>query len=167
MVELSSKNGDLRLESADLRYFRHLSMPCLFQDACLSTSCTLLLSRAPNLILALFRGKIDCDQDDSKRDWDWAVLERKSLEKTRPRGCCLYAFPARIVDRPPRNPAKKISSGYKAWEYLLYIYGLGPALFYNVLPEKYWSISASSYSRFASSISEESRKINWKLLTKQ
>jgi hypothetical protein len=41
-------------------------------------------------------------------------------------------------DRPPRNPAEKINSGYKAQEYLQYIYGLGPALFYDVLPEKYW-----------------------------
>ena len=39
---------------------------------------------------------------------------------------------------PPRNPAEKISSGYKAWEFLMYIYGLGPAMFYGVLPEKYW-----------------------------
>ncbi|KAJ6576383.1 hypothetical protein B0H10DRAFT_2236364 [Mycena sp. CBHHK59/15] len=41
-------------------------------------------------------------------------------------------------DRPPRNPAEKISSGYKAWEFLLYFFGLGPALFYNLLPDEYW-----------------------------
>jgi hypothetical protein len=41
-------------------------------------------------------------------------------------------------DRPPRNPAQKISSGYKAWEYMLYMYALGPALLYSALPEKYW-----------------------------
>lgn len=41
-------------------------------------------------------------------------------------------------DCPPHNPAEKISSGYKAWEFLMYLYGLGPALLYNVLPEKYW-----------------------------
>jgi hypothetical protein len=41
-------------------------------------------------------------------------------------------------DRAPRNPAEKISSGYKAWEFLLYFYGLGPALFHGVLPDKYW-----------------------------
>ena len=40
--------------------------------------------------------------------------------------------------RPPRNPAEKLSSGYKAWELLLYIYGLGPGVFYGVLPEKYY-----------------------------
>ena len=41
-------------------------------------------------------------------------------------------------DCPPRNPAERISSGYKALEFLMYIYGLGPTLFYGVLPEKYW-----------------------------
>ena len=41
-------------------------------------------------------------------------------------------------DRPPRNPAEKISSGYKAWEFLLYFYGLGPALFHGILPDIYW-----------------------------
>ncbi|KAF8873414.1 hypothetical protein CPB84DRAFT_1658662, partial [Gymnopilus junonius] len=41
-------------------------------------------------------------------------------------------------DHPPRNPAKKISSGYKAWEFLTYVFGSGPGLFYQLLPEKYW-----------------------------
>ncbi|KAJ7289478.1 hypothetical protein C8J57DRAFT_1493916 [Mycena rebaudengoi] len=41
-------------------------------------------------------------------------------------------------DRPPRNPAERISSGYKAWEFLLLFYGMGPALLYGILPEKYW-----------------------------
>lgn len=41
-------------------------------------------------------------------------------------------------DRPPRNPAEKISSGYKAWEFLLYFYGLGPALFRGLLPDPYY-----------------------------
>jgi len=41
-------------------------------------------------------------------------------------------------DHPPCNPAEKINSRYKAWEYLMYIYGLGPGLFYHVLPKPYW-----------------------------
>ncbi|KAG6888033.1 hypothetical protein C0992_009848 [Termitomyces sp. T32_za158] len=41
-------------------------------------------------------------------------------------------------DRPPRNPAEKINSGYKAWEYLLYIFGLAPGLLYRVLPLPFW-----------------------------
>ncbi|KAF9645765.1 hypothetical protein BDM02DRAFT_3156773 [Thelephora ganbajun] len=34
-------------------------------------------------------------------------------------------------DCTPRNPAKKLSSGYKAWELLLYFYGLGPEAYYK------------------------------------
>jgi len=42
-------------------------------------------------------------------------------------------------DRPPRNIAEKLTSGYKAWEFLLYLYGLGPGLLYNVLSDPYYS----------------------------
>ena len=41
-------------------------------------------------------------------------------------------------DRTPRNPAEKISSGYKAWEWLIYFYCLGPVLFRIVLLDNYW-----------------------------
>jgi hypothetical protein len=70
--------------------------------------------------------------------WDWAVLKGsawkrhgKEVEDAAP------WFP-RSFDRTPRNPAEKLSSGYKAWELLLYFYGLGPGLFYRRLPEKYF-----------------------------
>jgi hypothetical protein len=42
-------------------------------------------------------------------------------------------------DRPLHNIAKKLTSSYKAWEFLLYLYGLGPGLLYNILPEPYYS----------------------------
>ncbi|KAI9066946.1 hypothetical protein FKP32DRAFT_1564687 [Trametes sanguinea] len=41
-------------------------------------------------------------------------------------------------DRPPRNPAEKISSGYKAWEYLLYVYGLLPGLLRGIQAPVYY-----------------------------
>ena len=31
-----------------------------------------------------------------------------------------------------------MSSGYKAWEFLMYLYGLGPGVFYGVLPTPYY-----------------------------
>ena len=46
-------------------------------------------------------------------------------------------FP-RSFDHTPHNPADKLSSGYKAWELLLYFYGLGPGFFYGLLPEQYY-----------------------------
>jgi len=40
--------------------------------------------------------------------------------------------------RAPRNPAEKINSGYKAWEFQIYLIGLGPALFRHILAQEYW-----------------------------
>jgi transposase InsO family protein len=92
-----------------------------------------------DLLLSLWRGTIDCDRNDSRHLWDWAVLTGDSwkahgLDVAR---CCPY-FPGSF-DCTPRNPAEKISSGYKAWEFLLYVFGLCPALLYNILPQPYWS----------------------------
>lgn len=36
--------------------------------------------------------------------------------------------------RAPHNPAEKISSGYKAAEFLAYLFCLGPGLLFRVLP---------------------------------
>ena len=83
-----------------------------------------------------------CDREGCRKgvhgDWDWAVLKGdvwkahgKAVERAAP------WFP-RSFDRTPRNPAEKLSSGYKAWELLLYFYGLGPNLFYGILPEPYY-----------------------------
>jgi hypothetical protein len=42
-------------------------------------------------------------------------------------------------DRPPRNPAKKINSGFKACEYMLYFWAIGPAVFRIILPNHLWT----------------------------
>ncbi|KAJ7336135.1 hypothetical protein DFH08DRAFT_813380 [Mycena albidolilacea] len=83
----------------------------------------------PDLFIPLWRGSFDCDRTDSTdlASWPWAVLQDPKIWKEHG-----------SFDRPPRNPAEKISSGYKAWEFLLYFFGLGPALFYNLLPDAYW-----------------------------
>jgi len=41
--------------------------------------------------------------------------------------------------RPPHNIAEKLTSGYKAWEFLLYLYGLGPGLLLGILPDSYYT----------------------------
>ena len=46
---------------------------------------------------------------------------------------CLGSF-----DCPPRNPVEKISSGYKAWEFLIYVFGYCSALLHGILPQQYW-----------------------------
>ena len=92
----------------------------------------------PDLLINLWRGAFECDKKDDKSTWDWAVLQGPVWEKHgKDVAACTPYLPGSF-DRPPRNPAEKISSGYKAWEFLMYLYSLGPGLFYNVLPKKYW-----------------------------
>ncbi|KAF8803010.1 hypothetical protein BYT27DRAFT_7226199 [Phlegmacium glaucopus] len=93
----------------------------------------------PDLFINLWRGTFDCDGKDDKSTWDWAVLQGIVWEKHgKDVAACTPYLPGSF-DRPPRNPAEKISSGYKAWEFLMYFYGLGPALLFNILPERYWA----------------------------
>lgn len=42
------------------------------------------------------------------------------------------------IDRVPRNPATKINTQYKACEFMMYLWSLGPALFRLVLPHHLW-----------------------------
>ena len=35
--------------------------------------------------------------------------------------------------------SQKLTNKYKAWEFLLYLYGLGPWLLYGILPNVYYS----------------------------
>ncbi|KAI0825547.1 hypothetical protein BC629DRAFT_1448272 [Irpex lacteus] len=93
----------------------------------------------PELWLGLWRGTIACDAQDDVDAWDWAVLVddvwlahgAEVAAAARPH------FPGSF-DCPPRNPAEKLNSGYKAWESLMYLFGLGPGLLYGILAEKYW-----------------------------
>ncbi|KAF9066907.1 hypothetical protein BDP27DRAFT_1384101 [Rhodocollybia butyracea] len=93
----------------------------------------------PDLYLSLWRGTMECDKNDNKDTWDWAVFRDISIWKEHGREVAAATpYIPGSFDRPPRNPAEKMNSGYKAWEYLLYFFGLGPCLFYGRLPHKYW-----------------------------
>jgi hypothetical protein len=93
----------------------------------------------PDLFLPLWRGTFECDKTDNKCLWDWSTLSNVTAWKAHGKMVAdATPYIPGSFDRPPRNPAEKISSGYKAWEFLLYFYGLGPALFHGVLPDKYW-----------------------------
>ena len=92
-----------------------------------------------DLFHSLWRGKMTCERTDDISTWDWAAfLDQDCWEAhgQRVANCCPY-LPGSF-DRPPRNPAEKVSSGYKAWEFLMWMFGLGPALFFHVLDTKYW-----------------------------
>jgi hypothetical protein len=93
----------------------------------------------PDLIIPLWRATFDCDKTDNKQLWTWATLRDPAVWKAHGQSVAnatLY-IPGSF-DRPPHNLAEKISSGYKAWEYLLYLFGLGPALLFGILPDLIW-----------------------------
>ena len=93
----------------------------------------------PDLIIPLFRGTLQCTLPDKVETWDWAVL--RSAEKWAAHGAIVAATKPYLpssFDRPPRNIAEKLTSGYKAAEFLTYLYGLGPAILFGVLPMPYW-----------------------------
>ncbi|CDO76200.1 hypothetical protein BN946_scf185037.g23 [Trametes cinnabarina] len=92
-----------------------------------------------DLFLSLFRGTLVCEPTDNKADWPWAVLADRGIWRAHARLVAdATAYLPGSFDRPPRNPAEKISSGYKAWEYLLYVYGLLPGLLRPLLASQYW-----------------------------
>jgi hypothetical protein len=93
----------------------------------------------PDLLISPWRGTIDCTKPDDRSTWIWAVLRgdvwlhhRKTIADTLP-------FLPSSFNCPPHNIAEKISSSYKAWEFLMYLYGLGPGLLLGILPEPYYS----------------------------
>lgn len=93
------------------------------------------------LLLGLWQGNtnvIGCDPLDDKNTWDWPVLTGDTWKKHGQHVEDMRPYLPGSFDRPPQNPAKKISSGYKAWEYLTCVFGLGPAVFQRILPDKYW-----------------------------
>ena len=89
----------------------------------------LLFLNLGDLLISLWRGLLKCETTDSKDLWDWVVLTGDTwISHGKQVASATPYFPSSF-HRPPRNPAEKISSGYKATEYFLYVFGLGPAFF--------------------------------------
>ncbi|KAH9847975.1 hypothetical protein C2E23DRAFT_740410 [Lenzites betulinus] len=82
-----------------------------------------------DLVISLLRGTMRCDKTDDVTDWPWACF---ADDDTWDAHGALVADATKYLPgsfgRPPRNPAEKINSGYKAWEYLYYVFGLLPGL---------------------------------------
>ncbi|KAF8803072.1 hypothetical protein BYT27DRAFT_7226131 [Phlegmacium glaucopus] len=86
----------------------------------------------PDLFINIWRGTFDCDGKDDKSTWDWAVLQGIVWEKHgKDVAACTPYLPGSF-DHPPHNPAERFL-------FLMYFYGLGPALLFNILPERYWA----------------------------
>ncbi|KAJ2923243.1 hypothetical protein H1R20_g13850, partial [Candolleomyces eurysporus] len=90
------------------------------------------------LMVPLFRGKLKCENTDDIKSWDWAVLQGPNWTNFgKLVANSTVHFPSSL-ERPPRNPAEKINSKYKATEYFLLLFGLGPGLLRFFLPRSYW-----------------------------
>lgn len=92
----------------------------------------------PDLVVGMITAKFDCDPLDDKATWDWAVYQGQVWIDHGKRVADALSYLPGSFGRPPRNIAEKLNSGYKAWEFILWLYGLGPGFFYGILPEKYW-----------------------------
>ena len=92
-----------------------------------------------DLMISLWRGTIDCTKPDDKSTWDWVILRGEAWQRHGKAVADTLHYLPSSFDRPPRNIAEKLTSGYKAWEFLLYLYGLCPALLYGILPDAYYS----------------------------
>src|SRR6266702_576407 len=92
-----------------------------------------------DLMISLWRGTIDCTAPDNRTNWTWAVLRGDTWQQHGESVASALHYLPSSFDRPPRNIAEKLTSGYKAWEFLLYLYGLAPGLLYDVLPKVYYS----------------------------
>lgn len=94
----------------------------------------------PDILYKLWHGSMDCDtrNGDHKSSWRWVFLIGDTWTEHGAQVAAARQYLPLSFDRPPRNPSEKISSGYKCWEFLNWMYGLVPGLLYGKLPEAYW-----------------------------
>uniref|UniRef100_D8QEM0 Uncharacterized protein n=1 Tax=Schizophyllum commune (strain H4-8 / FGSC 9210) TaxID=578458 RepID=D8QEM0_SCHCM len=94
----------------------------------------------PDLYISLWRATIECDtRTDNKATWPFAIF--RSPAKWKAHGQMVadaIPYTPGSFDRPSRNIAEKLTSGYKSWEFLLYFYGHCPCLLFGDLPEAYY-----------------------------
>jgi hypothetical protein len=94
---------------------------------------------SPDLLLPLFRGSFSRDSKDTNI-WAWAE-SLSNKENWEAHGALIGSLQRWIpawYGRSPRNPAKKVNTDFKAWEFMVYLYGLGPMVFREHLPLEYW-----------------------------
>jgi hypothetical protein len=90
------------------------------------------------LLIPLWQGTMKCNVTDNLLSWDWAMLTRDAWQVHRKVVADATPFFPSSFHHPSRNPAEKISSGYKATKYFHYLFGLGPGIFCAILLSKYW-----------------------------
>ena len=76
----------------------------------------------------LWRCTTDCTKPDDRSTWTWLVLQGDVWQQHgKAVADALHHLPS-WFDCPSWNITEKLTSGYKAWEFLLYLYSLGPGL---------------------------------------
>ena len=90
------------------------------------------------LLFDLWCARPGAREHDRSSVWPWAVLTGDTWERHGEFVSNIAKHLPTSFGRTPRNPQEKISSGYKAWEFLNYIYGEGPGVFYGILPDVYY-----------------------------
>ena len=91
------------------------------------------------LLFDLWCGRPGLRAHDNSSPWPWAVLTGNTWKHHGKVVASAAPYLPTSFGRTPRNPQEKISSGYKAWEFLYYLYGEGPGVFFNILPTPYYS----------------------------
>ncbi|EJF61368.1 hypothetical protein DICSQDRAFT_60547 [Dichomitus squalens LYAD-421 SS1] len=117
--------------------FMGLPVLCRFPNSFPADIMHLLTLNVTDLVLGLLRGTLKRSTlTDPVEDWDWACFaDAETWEAHGKLVAEASLYLPGSFDRPPRNPAEKISSGYKAWEYMYYVYGYLPAV---QKPKYYW-----------------------------
>ena len=99
----------------------------------------LVLLNVPDLLLGLWHGTINCYGNDKHHNWPWLKLQKGPIWESHGKTVEMATkYLPSSFDHAQCNPAEKINSCYKAWEYLFYMFALGPALFRSIIPELYF-----------------------------
>jgi hypothetical protein len=98
----------------------------------------------PDLLYPVWRAESDMHyaqdfQDRSEWPWAQSLQLEPSWQEYGPKTAASQPYFPGWYDRFPRDPEEKMSSGYKAWEYMILLYGLGPMDPRPRLPEEYWT----------------------------
>ena len=83
----------------------------------------------PDLLLGLWHGTIKVYPPNRIELWNWHVLVGNIWQAHGKTVALATLFIPSSFGRAPQNLAEKINSGYKAWEFQIYLIGLSPALF--------------------------------------
>ena len=113
---------------------RILSLPTSFAGNLMHQ----LLLNLVTLLFDIWCARPDACGYNNSSAWPWAVLTRDVWENHGKVVAGIAKYLPTSFGWTPQNPQEKILSGYKAWEFLNYVYGEGPGVFYSVLPDTYY-----------------------------